>query len=562
MLNDCIITFIMVLVCSKSISSLILNKNIYNKLSFKNAYSTTILKSSFSTINNQNIDDIDANVDYPEFDFKILLDKTDTNNNNNDNNVSKERLGILSCPHGIIETPNFIFCATKAAMKGVTPEMMKNENSQIILSNTYHLMLQPGSSVVRKAGGLHKFSGWNGPMLTDSGGYQIFSMGFGSVSSEIKSNRNTEALGWQKTLLKIDDNGALFKSYMDGSLHYLTPEESIRIQRDLGADFIVVLDECTPFNVDKEYTKESMRRSHRWAIRSMKEFLNIPLEQSDMLNKQALYGIIQGGIYSDLRDESIDFINNNPFFGVAIGGSLGSDKATMHSIVSYTRSRIKGNRPVHLLGIGGVRDIFHGVRCGIDTFDCVHPTRIGRHGSALVKKEFWEENVENVLNDLKEMEDSDEIRRNSHPYFNYGNTKINNSKNKNDSRMNRKNNRKKLPSLNLRVKEHIDLHNGRFKADDRPIDPTCNCYTCTNFSRSYLHHLFKAKETLGGTLVTVHNIHFMNRLMKDIREGIKTNTLDRVENDWVHPDLKAELSPDIIGNVVITENGAVKEKIN
>ena len=374
----------MVVLCSKSILSLILNKNIYKKTHFQRGYSTTILKSSCNHIDNDNINDIDFNVDYPEFDFKILLDRTDDNNN-----ISKERLGILSCPHGIVETPNFIFCATKAAMKGVTPAMVKNENSQIILSNTYHLMLQPGSSIVRKAGGLHKFSGWDGPMLTDSGGYQIFSMGFGSVSNEIKSNRNTEALGWKKTLLKIDDDGALFKSYMDGSLHYLTPEESIKIQRDLGADFIVVLDECTPFNVDKEYTKESMRRSHRWAIRSMKEFLNIPSEQSDMVNKQALYGIVQGGIYSDLRDESIDFVNSNPFFGVAIGGSLGSDKATMHSIVSYTRSRIKGNRPVHLLGIGGVRDIFHGVRCGIDTFDCVHPTRIGRHGSALVKRSFF-----------------------------------------------------------------------------------------------------------------------------------------------------------------------------
>ena len=177
---------------------------------------------------------------------------------------AKMRLGLLKTPHGEVRTPAFIFCATKATIKGVTPEMLREADTQIILSNTYHLMLTPGSELVEKMGGLQTFSGWRGPMLTDSGGYQIFSMGFGSVSNEIKGKRDIEALGMKKSLLKIDEQGATFKSYVDGSIHYLTPERSVEIQRQLGADLIVVLDECTPFNVDKEYTASSMRRSHRW----------------------------------------------------------------------------------------------------------------------------------------------------------------------------------------------------------------------------------------------------------------------------------------------------------
>ena len=191
-------------------------------------------------------------------------------------------------------------------------------------------------------------------MLTDSGGYQIFSMGFGSVSNEIKGKRDIEALGMTKSLLKIDEDGATFRSYVDGKIHYLTPERSIEIQRQLGADLIVVLDECTPFNVDKDYTASSMRRSHRWALRSLQEF------KRTATGKQALYGIIQGGVYEDLRDESADFMNKNPFFGIAIGGSLGADKASMHKIVGYTRTKIREDRPIHLLGIGGTRDVFHG----------------------------------------------------------------------------------------------------------------------------------------------------------------------------------------------------------
>ena len=227
------------------------------------------------------------------------------------------RLGVLQTPHGTIQTPAFIFCATKASIKGMPMEVMQTLGTQIVLSNTYHLMLQPGAQIVQEAGGLHKFCGWAGPMLTDSGGFQIFSLGHGSVADEIKGRRKS---GWEKSTLKLDETGAIFRSYVNGAKYLLTPEKSIDVQRKLGADFIVVLDECTPFHTTKEYTADSMERSHRWGKRCLKEF-----EKQDY-GRQKLYGIIQGGIYEDLRSQSIDFVNSMPFFGHAIGGSLGGDK--------------------------------------------------------------------------------------------------------------------------------------------------------------------------------------------------------------------------------------------
>jgi queuine tRNA-ribosyltransferase len=235
---------------------------------------------------------------YPRFEFNLK----ELNVNESSNTLGKSRLGTIVTPHGNVDTPNFVFCATKAAMKAVTMDQIRTEGTQFILSNTYHLMLTPGSSVVKKMGGLQKFTNWRGPMLTDSGGYQIFSMGFGSVSSEIKGKRtvkedyHSDSSAPKKpavqTLIKIDETGAIFRSYIDGAIHHLTPEKSISIQRDLGADLIVVLDECTPFNVDKDYTEKSMERSHRWALRSLREFDR----GSD--DTQALYGIVQGTFLS------------------------------------------------------------------------------------------------------------------------------------------------------------------------------------------------------------------------------------------------------------------------
>ena len=380
----------------------------------------------------------------------------------------RARLGKITTPHGVIETPAFIFCATKASIKGVSPSQVKEAGTQIILSNTYHLFLQPGADVVANAGGLHKFMGWDGPMLTDSGGFQIFSLGHGSVSSEIKGKRNTQR---PKTLLKITEEGAKFRSYIDGKEHLLTPEKSIETQVKLGADLIVCFDECTPFHVDKTYTARSMRMSHRWEMRSLTEFTK--LNES---GRQRLYGIIQGGVYEDLRDESVDFVNTHPFFGHAIGGSLGANKSQMYDIVSYTAEKLDPTRPIHLLGIGGVEDIFHGVVQGIDTFDCVHPTRLARHGGALVRPEY---------NDKK-------------------------------------------------GRDHLNLNNTKNKTDTSPLEGDCPCYTCKNFSKSYLHHLLKAKELLAHTLISIHNIAFMNRLMEDVRKGLREGSFDHMYKKWVN----------------------------
>jgi queuine tRNA-ribosyltransferase len=357
----------------------------------------------------------------------------------------KGRRGILKTPHGIVETPAFIFCATKAAMKGLSPSQMKEAGTQIILSNTYHLMLQPGGDVLEKMGGLQNFTGWKGPMLTDSGGFQIFSLGYGSVAEEIKGKRYTNR---PKTVLKISEDGATFKSYIDGRNWLLTPESSIQIQKQLGADLVVVLDECTPFHVEKSYTKTSMERSHRWALRSLREF-----EKSQ--TNQKLYGIIQGGVFEDLRKESCDFVNQNNFFGHAVGGSLGASKEQMYDVVRFTVPLLEEKRPIHLLGIGGIKDIWEGVEVGIDTFDCVHPTRLARHGGALIKKE-----------------------------------------------------------------RHINIRNSRYRLDSEPLDVTCACSTCQNFSKSYLHHLFKANEILGMSLLSLHNVFFMNTMMKSIRDNL------------------------------------------
>lgn len=394
-----------------------------------------------------------------EFKFDIVKQSKD----------SLARLGILKTPHGTIQTPAFIFCATKAAIKGITPDMMRELNTQIILSNTYHLMLQPGGELIEKMGGLQKFTGWNGPMLTDSGGFQIFSLGHGSVASEIKGKRMG---GRQKTLLKISEEGAIFKSYLDGSIHTLTPEKSIDIQHQLGADLIVVLDECTPFHVDKKYTEDSLELSHRWGIRSLQQF------QRKEIQNQRLYGIIQGGVYEDLRMRAANYVMENPFFGIAVGGSLGASKSQMEAVVSFTMNYLKTDRPVHLLGIGGIRDVFEGVKNGIDTFDCVHPTRLARHGGALVKFEFWS--------------------------YNDGTGG-----------------------------EHINLKAARYRDDSKPIDQKCSCPTCKTYSRAYIHHLLKAKELLAIQLLSAHNIFFMNELLLSVRQAIAENRLEQERKKWI-----------------------------
>ena len=382
---------------------------------------------------------------------------------------SKARTGILNTPHGKIKTPAFIFCATKAALKSVSTFQAKKAGAQIILSNTYHLMLQPGSKLISKHGGLHKFMNWEGPLLTDSGGFQIFSLGHGSVSAEIKGSNNNP--NRKKSLIKIEEEGALFKSYIDGSKYLLTPEKSIEIQRELGSDIILVFDECTPFNVNKTYTANSMQRSHRWSKRSLNSFNNKNkfLPTCGSAGKQQIYGIIQGGIYEDLREESIEFnLKKIDVFGIAIGGSLGSTKSEMYKIVDFVGKKMDLKHPVHLLGIGDPKDIWNLVKAGIDTFDCVSPTRLARHGSALTRSKVGK----------------------------------------------------------------ININNSSYATNYNPIDIDCNCETCSNYSLSYIHHLFKTNELIGLNLLTVHNIFFMNNLMQIIREAIELDQLDEAEKKW------------------------------
>ncbi|MDR3156107.1 MAG: tRNA guanosine(34) transglycosylase Tgt [Holosporaceae bacterium] len=377
---------------------------------------------------------------------------------------TKERCGILETPHGVVETPAFIFCGTKASVKGVSPQQLMEAQTQIILSNTYHLFSYPGSEYIKKRGGLHKFMGWNGPMLTDSGGFQIFSLGLGSVADEIKGKRSGVS-----SLLKIDEDGATFRSYWDGSTQILTPEKSMEIQKNLGADFIVAFDECTPFHGDKKYTELSMERSHRWEKRSLGEFIC----RDD--GSQALYGIVHGGVHADLRKHSAEFINDHAFFATAIGGTLGSTKSQMYEVIEMATTHINAARPIHLLGIGGISDIFVGVSLGIDTFDCVHPTRIARHGGALVKRAFRDSPT----------------------------------------------------------REHINLKRSEYEHDDNPIELDCDCATCQVFSRAYLHYLLKASELLALHAINIHNIRFMNRLMKEIRNTIKNSgSLKELRTIW------------------------------
>ena len=381
---------------------------------------------------------------------------------------TKARTGEIVTPHGKIKTPAFIFCATKAALKSFSTNQAKENDTQIILSNTYHLMLQPGSELIAKHGGLHNFMNWKGPMLTDSGGFQIFSLGHGSVADEIKGRSSVKR---NKSLLNINEEGSLFQSYVDGSFKLLSPEKSIEVQRDIGADLILVFDECTPFHVDKSYTDLSMKRSHRWATRSLNRF-NSDIKYksgSGSSGEQKLYGIIQGGIYEDLREESIDFnLNKIDTFGIAIGGSLGSSKDEMYKVVNFTAPKLGHKHPIHLLGIGDPNDIWTLVKTGIDTFDCVSPTRLARHGSALIKGK----------------------------------------------------------------KSKINIKNKQFSDDLSPIDKSCNCQTCLNYSLAYLHHLFKSNELLVLQLITSHNIYFMNKLMGIIRNAIEHEDLEEAESQW------------------------------
>ncbi len=388
----------------------------------------------------------------------------------------KARTGIISTAHGDIHTPSFLFCATHASLKGLSVDQIRSVQTPVLLSNTYHLMVQPGSELIQSLGGLHRFMSWDGPIFTDSGGYQIFSLFHGSVSEEIKGKRRAAG---KITLppVKVSEEGALFVSHRDGRRMMLTPERSVQVQRHLGSDLMCVLDECTPLHMTKSQTERSMHLSHRWAQRSLDAF------QADEPSHQGLYGIVQGGVYPDLRQISVNETASKPFFGHAIGGSLGDSVTQMREVVAMAMASGQlSQRPIHLLGIGGIDDIFYGVQQGIDTFDCVAPTRLGRHGGALVQPHYW-----------------------------------------NDA------------SQDPAPKHHINLWNACFQKDQRPIDATCPCPTCRSYSRSYLHHLLKAKELLALSALTLHNVCFMNRCMSAIRDSIENNCINTTWAQWSMP---------------------------
>lgn len=395
-------------------------------------------------------------LNYPNFDFEITHVCKNTG----------ARTGLLKTPHGTIETPNYIFCATKAAIKGLSPEMLNEAGTDIILSNTYHLMLQPGADLVEKMGGLHKFMNWDKPLLTDSGGFQVFSLGEGTMANEIKGKDK----GYEnKSLISITEEGCVFKSHIDGQKIKLTPESSMDIQRKLGPDLLMQFDECTPYHVDKDYTARSMEMSMRWGDRCLTQF-----ERHDN-GAQGLYGIIQGGVHSDLRRISAEYTKDRPYFGTAVGGCLGGSDKEMETVVAASLPYAAPDRPVHFLGIGQMKDVFRFVRYGVDTFDCVIPTRLARHGTAFMQG-------------AREQGGGAET---------------------------------------------INLKNAKYRDDHSPLDERNGVSASSQYSKAYIHHLFKAGEILGVQLLAQHNVATINRMMREIRHAIKNDALDALQKDWL-----------------------------
>jgi len=364
---------------------------------------------------------------------------------------SSARLGRIETNHGVIKTPFFMPIATMGAVKTLAPRDLEELGAQIILSNTYHLMLRPGVNLIKRASGLHKFINWPKPILTDSGGYQVFSLA--------KSR-------------KVVEKGVEFSSDIDGKKYLLTPEKSIDIQLGLGSDITMCLDECVAYLCKKEYAAEAMKRTTRWAKRSLK--LKVKSSKLDRKKNQALFGIVQGSVYKDLRLESARNLVNLDFDGYAIGGlAVGEPRKKMYQVLDYLLPELPENKPRYLMGIGKPEEIIEAVKKGIDMFDCVIPTRNARHG-ALYK------------------------------------FKVKNSKFK-----------VRLFSNSKNFYEIIRIKNKKYKNDLSPIDPNCDCYTCQNFSRAYLRHLFMVKEPLAQRLATIHNLSFYLEMMKEIRKIIR-----------------------------------------
>ncbi|MBP6866246.1 MAG: tRNA guanosine(34) transglycosylase Tgt [Candidatus Pacebacteria bacterium] len=401
------------------------------------------------------------------------------------------RAGVLSTPHGDIFTPAFVAVGTKATVKSLNPDQVREAGTQVVLGNTYHLYLQPGDEIVRDAGGIGKFMGWKGPTMTDSGGFQVFSLGaaYGKEISKVVKITDPSLLIPERfddsdapRLAKIGQDGVSFKSHLDGSIHYITPEKSIEIQHNLGADIIFAFDECTSPTEDLKYQEEALERTHLWAKRCLDEHKKLEAEKvaqpreypashrhysSEQPSRlpQALFGIVQGGRDEALRKKSAEYISSLDFDGFGIGGSFA--KEDMSTAVKWVNEILPEGKPRHLLGIGEPEDLFMGVENGVDLFDCVTPTRLGRNGTIYTK----------------------------------------NGK--------------------------MIIMNTQFRNDHTPIEVDCECYTCKNYTRAYIAHLFHGKEMLAGTLASIHNLHFLVHLVADMRQAIVDDTFNDFKESFL-----------------------------
>ncbi|MBX4198739.1 tRNA guanosine(34) transglycosylase Tgt [Candidatus Parcubacteria bacterium] len=379
------------------------------------------------------------------------------------------RAGTLTTPHGIINTPAFVSVGTKATVKALTPEQILATGAEVVLANTYHLYLEPGDERVKKLGGLQRFMNWHGPTMTDSGGFQVFSLGaaYGKELSKVVKITNPEQIlqersseGETPRLANIGADGVSFRSHHDGTLHYITPEKSIDIQHNLGADIIFAFDECTSPAESLRYQEEALERTHRWAKKSLEYHKSKPNADT-----QALFGIVQGGRDEGLRKKSAEYISSLNFDGFGIGGSFA--KEDMETAVKWVNEILPEDKPRHLLGIGEPEDLFMGVENGVDLFDCVAPTRNGRGGTLYTHK------------------------------------------------------------------GKINIRNAQYREDAGPLDPECGCSVCKNYSRAYLCHLFRSHEMLGGTLGSIHNLYFIINLVKRMRQAILDGNFDEFKKEFL-----------------------------
>ena len=406
------------------------------------------------------------------------------------------RAGTIETQHGVIETPAFVVVGTKGTVKSLNPEQVRDTGAQVVLANTYHLYLQPGDESVMKMGGLNKMMNWSGPSMTDSGGFQVFSLGaaYGKDISKVLQITDPSLLIPERfddsnapRLAKIGQDGVSFTSHIDGSVHYITPEKSIQIQHNLGADMIFAFDECTSPAEDLKYQEEALERTHAWARRSLEEHIKLKVQSEKLKETKtefvipaeagiqdfsgpALFGIIQGGREEILRKKSAKVISEmevegQGFDGYGIGGSFA--KEDMSTAVKWVNEILPEEKPRHLLGIGEPEDLFMGIENGIDLFDCVLPTRLGRNGTLYTSR------------------------------------------------------------------GKIHIMNNEFRIDIKPVEDDCECYTCKNYSRAYLCHLFHGKEMLGGTLASIHNIYFIVNLVKKIRQSILDNNFNEFRKEFL-----------------------------